>query len=129
MLLLLIAYQGTRLMSPIELLKSEFTRWRLSNTPNYTPHTVQHIERVTVADLCNVSCQQLHGWGFKNWDGQNMLVPLWALDLLRPGEELICIDGRSVKVGYDDTIDTDTRGGCIAYGFPHPALKKIANVA
>jgi len=41
-----------------------------------------------------------------------MLVPLWALDLLRPGEELICIDGQTVTVG-EDSIDTDTRGGCM----------------
>jgi len=115
-------------MTTVELLGSEFTRWRLSDLPNYQPHEVQHAERVTVSDLCDISCQQLLGWGFKNWDGQNMLVPLWALDLLRPGEELICIDGQTVKVG-EDSIDTDTRGGCIAYGFPHPALKEIANVA
>jgi hypothetical protein len=91
-------------MSPIELLKSEFTRWRLSNTPNYTPHTVQHIERVTVEDLCNVSCQQLLGQGFKNWDGQNMLVPLWALDLLRPDEELINIWDQTVIIELQNTL-------------------------
>lgn len=115
-------------MTTVELLGSEFTRWRLSDLPNYQPHEVQHAERVTVSDLCDISCHQLFGWGFNNWNGRTMLVPLWALDLIKTGEELVCIDGRSVKVGYD-TIDTDTRGGCLAYGFEHPGLESVANVA
>jgi len=48
-------------MTTVELLGSEFTRWRLRDLPNYQPHEVQHAERVTVSDLCDISCQQLLG--------------------------------------------------------------------
>jgi hypothetical protein len=86
---------------------------------------VQHAGRVTVSDLCYISCQQLLGWGFKNWDGQNMLVPLWVLGLIKDNEELIDIN-RQVSIVGKDPIDDDTRQGLLAYGFNHPMLATYA---
>lgn len=75
-----------------------------------------HTQLLTVHMLQRVSEQTLLQEGFRNWDGRLMLMPPWALDHMQPGETLTCIDGTQAQVGLDE-IDTDTRGGCLAYGF------------
>ena len=73
-------------------------------------------QRVTVCDLQTISRSQLYSLGFANWDGSLVLLPLWALGLIKHGEILTSISGDTVMVGKD-YIDDDTRGGAIAFGF------------
>jgi hypothetical protein len=114
----------------LAILRSEFTRWRLSiqDDDRYREWTPSETQRVTVADLTDISPSNLFVMGFANWDGNIMLLPLWALELMAQGEALTAIDGTTAVVGQD-RIDTDTRAGCIAYGFVHPKLKELENAA
>lgn len=82
--------------------------------------------KLTVHLLQSVSVHRLYAEGFRNWDGTMLLLPLWALPHMQPGEQLECIDGRTVVVGTD-AIDDDTRGGCIAYGVPHSHIPRTEN--
>lgn len=55
------------------------------------------------------------------WDSDHTL---WLItpdqfNRLPRGFELKAIDGEKVVIGTD-TIDLDTRFGCLAYGVPHP---------
>lgn len=78
---------------------------------------------LTVALLQQVSAPRLYQEGFRNWDDEIMLLPVWVVDHVKPGESLTCIDGTKVTVGVD-AIDTDTRGGVVAYGFCKSDLNK-----
>lgn len=110
----------------MEVLRGEHARFRLSldNSTRYQPWAVQDERRVQVEDLQDAPCWDLLMLGFANWDGNIMLLPLWALELMAPGERLVSIMGESAVVGID-VIDTDTRGGCLAYGFEHDGLKDL----
>lgn len=80
----------------------------------------------TVSLLQSVNLNRLYAEGFRNWDGIMLLLPLWALPHMQPGEQLECIDGSTVVVGTDH-IDQDTRGGCIAYGVPRSDIPRREN--
>jgi hypothetical protein len=87
-------------------------------------------EKLTVSLLQQVPIDNLYAEGFGSWDGNLVLLPLWALQHMQVGELLVCIDGTSAKVGTDQ-IDHDTRGGCIAYGILRsrvPSKKETYNV-
>lgn len=108
-------------MTPLELLQSEYTYHKLSAVQPWQQQPTQNQERVTVNDLLTVDSKDLQSLGFVYWDNNLMLLPLWSLGVIKFGEQLVCINGVAVKVGVD-IIDTDTRGGCLAYGFVHPGL-------
>lgn len=76
----------------------------------------QRIERVTVADLRDISLADLLAIGFRKWDGRLILIPLWALNYIAAGEELISISENTALSGSEN-VDTDVRAVCIAYGF------------
>ena len=118
------------IMPPLLLLREEHARFTLTedDQSRRLPWKVQAIERVTVNDLVSIGVRDLIHVGFGNWDGILMLLPLWAVGLVAAGEQLISIDGEVATVGRD-YIDTDTRGGFIAYGFEHPGLKELKNAA
>lgn len=78
---------------------------------------------LTVSMLKQVPIQSLYAEGFRNWDGNMVLLPLWALSVMAEGEILECIDGFRVTVGTDH-IDDDTRGGCIAFGVPRSDIPR-----
>lgn len=113
-------------MDSMEVLRGEHARFRLTvdDHTRYDPWAVEDPRRVTVQDLQACEHWDLLHMGFGNWDGTTMLVPLWALGLMAPGERLNSITGETAVVGQDE-IDTDTRGGCLAYGFEHPGLKEL----
>lgn len=73
--------------------------------------------KFTVSMLKQVPLSQLYAEGFRNWDGYMVLLPAWVLPHMQEGECLECIDGSLAVVGTD-SIDDDTRGGCVAYGVP-----------
>jgi hypothetical protein len=114
----------------LQALRSEYTRFRLStdSEARYKPWPVEVTERVTTRELAQIPVGELFNLGFGNWDGNIMLLPLWALELVQQGEYLTCINGELRQVGVDE-IDSDTRGGCLAYGFVHEGLKELKNAA
>lgn len=79
--------------------------------------------KLTVSMLKQAPLERLYAEGFHNWDGDMVLLPLWALPVMDTGEVLECIDGSRVVVGTDH-IDDDTRGGCIAYGVPRSDIPR-----
>lgn len=115
-------------MDTMEVLRGEHARFSLTvdEDSNYMPWSVEDQRRVRVEDLQASDCWDLLNIGFGNWDGTIMLLPLWALELMADGERLTSIMGNTAIVGQDE-IDTDTRGGCLAYGFPHPGLRELEN--
>jgi hypothetical protein len=114
----------------IDVLQGEHTRFKLTVDDRmwYELWGVQETARVSIGDLQGIDCLDLFALGFANWDDEIMLVPLWALGLISIGEQLTSIIGERVVVGHD-LIDTDTRGGCLAYGFEHAGLKETKNAA
>ncbi len=56
------------------------------------------------------------------WDFNLRLITPEELKSLPDGTKLKCIDGQEVTVGVD-RIDSDTRNGLLAYGFPYPETK------
>ncbi len=83
------------------------------------PLRKQRQRRVTVAELLAAPRMTLLDLGFGNWDGELMVIPLWAFNYIADGETLTAIDGDTVVKGTDP-IDLDVRGGCIAFGFKYP---------
>jgi hypothetical protein len=82
--------------------------------------------QLTVHMLQQTPLERLYAEGFRNWDGTMVLLPLWALTHMAPGEHLVCIDGEIAQVGRDE-IDDDTRGGCIAYGIQRDDIPAKGN--
>ena len=80
-------------------------------------------EKITCDMIQQVSLDSLYVEGFRNWDGTMVLLPLWALAHMQPGEQLKGIIDAYKTVGTD-YIDDDTRGGCIAYGVPRDDIPK-----
>lgn len=72
--------------------------------------------RFTVEELKNIPRSQLEQLGFRPWDGNYYVIPLWAFNYIADGEKLICIDNSEAVKGTDE-IDLDQRFGCIAFGF------------
>ena len=81
--------------------------------------------KVTVAELQALTETELNMLGFGNWNGHIRLVPLWAFKTIADGETLISIDNTTAVVGQQDNIDTDVRGGCMAYGFAYYTQDKV----
>lgn len=84
-----------------------------------TPH-----QMLTVHMLQQTPIERLCAEGFRNWDGAMVLLPLWALEHMQPGESLTCIDNSVAIVGTDEIDGGITRGGCIAYGVPRDDIPK-----
>jgi hypothetical protein len=67
--------------------------------------------------------EELLGLGFSAWDENLIVMPLWAYHVCQDEIVLTSIDGDKSTKGKGD-IDTDVRGGCIAYGFTEAELLK-----
>jgi hypothetical protein len=72
--------------------------------------------RITREDFLTLTDAERKMLGFAKWsDNGPWLIPLWAFNYIKDGETLRCITG--LDEAKRDSIDLDTRGGCIAYGF------------
>jgi len=75
--------------------------------------------KVSARELFQISAADLMGIGFRCWDENLIVIPLWAVHYLDPEMEVTCIDGSKSRLG-DEDVDLDIRYGCIAYGFARP---------
>ena len=75
--------------------------------------------KVSANELFQISASDLMGIGFRCWDENLIVIPLWAVHYLDPEMEVTCIDGSKSRLG-DEDVDLDIRYGCIAYGFARP---------
>lgn len=71
---------------------------------------------LTIADIRAIPKDKLWNFGFGNFDGKLVLVPLYLYSMIKDGEELVDIFGDVVMKGRD-VMDDDIRYGCLAYGF------------
>ena len=69
-------------------------------------------------DLKSLSVAEAVELRFSRWDDESnlWLIPLWFLPLIPVGTELTSINGDKVIFNSPDSIDTDIRYGCLAYG-------------
>ena len=87
----------------------EFSRKECREAQNASWRTINFERLVSTSTE-----KELYEIGFIRLEDR-LLIPLWLFPAIQSGYELQDINGRRVVVGKD-RIDTDTRGGCIAYG-------------
>lgn len=66
--------------------------------------------------------EELKKLGFKNWDEEIILAPIWVIECLPEGAEIASISGGSLIVG-DKELNLDIRMGVSAYGFNKAQLR------
>ena len=71
---------------------------------------------VTINDLKKLSENELFMLGFRIWEGNKFLFPLWMFKLIKHGEEVISINNEKYIIGTDE-VDLDVRANCLAFGF------------
>lgn len=69
---------------------------------------------LTIADLKTLSRETLYQYGFGNFDGDLILIPLHFVPFIKGDEEVIDIMGDKTTLA---AMDKDVRYGCIAAGF------------
>jgi hypothetical protein len=72
------------------------------------------VQIITQEELKSVDRNILYSYGFGNWDGNLILIPLWLVSFMDKSEMVTSIMGTDETLG---ACDKDVRGGCIAYGF------------
>lgn len=72
------------------------------------------IPLVTEDELKSLNRETLYGYGFGNWDGKLLLIPLWLVKFMDGQMEVTSIMGDKSTL---TECDKDVRGGCIAWGF------------
>ena len=97
---------------------ADFARKEITEVWTDAEATMRHARsrRVTIAELKEMTAEQLHSLGFHKWDKDLRTIALWAWNYVADGETLVCIDGTKMVKGIDE-IDLDVRSGCIAFGF------------
>lgn len=73
----------------------------------------EEISLVTESDLRELDREVLYLYGFGNWDGKLLLIPLWLINFLDPNMEVTSIMNNKSTL---KDCDKDTRGGCLAFG-------------
>lgn len=69
---------------------------------------------ITKEELVALDKCILYEFGFGNWDGNLVLIPLWVVGFMDENEEVTSISGDKKKLSE---CDKDVRFGCIAWGF------------
>lgn len=97
------------------------------NTVEYWKDSSNQLQDWTfeIADLQQVSLEHLKFLGFRNWEKNHMLLPLWLFPQMRDEAEGWFSIVRDEEVGLSREIDLDVRGGCIAVYFKHDPVPVI----
>lgn len=83
----------------------------LSNTKGFG---FEAIPVITQDELKQLDRETLYEFGFGNWDGKLLLIPLWLIGFMDGSENVTSIMD---NVSTLASCDKDVRGGCIAWGF------------
>ena len=91
------------------------------NTIEYWKDSSNQLQDWTfeIADLQQVSLEHLKFLGFRNWEHNHMLLPLWLFPQMRDEEQGWFSILRDEEVGLSRETDLDVRGGCLAVYFKH----------
>jgi len=78
-------------------------------------------EKIPTINVAELTAEQMDELGFSKWNegSQMRLIPLWLYKWLPEVIETECINGTK-SILKKSEIDTDNRGGCLAYGI-YPA--------
>jgi hypothetical protein len=73
----------------------------------------EEISLITESNLRELDREVLYLYGFGNWDGKLLLIPLWLINFLDPNMEVTSVMNTKSTL---KECDKDTRGGCLAFG-------------
>jgi hypothetical protein len=98
----------------------------LSNKELY----VKLIKAFKDIDFTQFTIEELKTFDFQMWNDDVILMPIWALDCLKDGTELVSMSGGEIIFNKERGLDKDTRFGCTAYGFNKSQLRdsKLDNI-
>ena len=99
------------------------------NTLKYWKNSSRQLQdwSFEIADLQQVSLEHLKFLGFRNWELNHMLLPLWLYPQMRHENEGWFSILRDEEVGLTAETDLDVRGGCLAIYFKHDPVPVIAD--
>lgn len=102
---------------------STYDNW----TNEYCRKEINNLYKMLIVTFKNVDFTQfsvvdLEKLGFQWFDDNLILMPIWAIDCLPIGCEVISINGQKKIVGTD-YLDKDTRSGVTAWGFDKASLR------
>lgn len=90
-----------------------------------------------VINWSDITVENANEYGLSIWSDEDVdklyLIPLWMLPIVPDGTELTSISGKKVVLTHDEkgepNIDTDVRGGYLAYGvvFPKNEIREENN--
>ena len=97
------------------------------NTIEYWKDSSNQLQDWTfeIADLQQVSLEHLKFLGFRNWEHNHMLLPLWLFPQMRDEEQGWFSIIRDEEVGLSHETNLDVRGGCLAVYFKHDPVPVI----
>jgi hypothetical protein len=97
------------------------------NTIEYWKDSSNQLQDWTfeIADLQQVSLEHLKFLGFRNWEKNHMLLPLWLYPQMRHEENGWFSILRDEERGLSPETDLDVRGGCLAIYFKHEPVSVI----
>jgi hypothetical protein len=84
------------------------------------------VEKFDGVDFTEFTVEELKQLDFQLWDENTILMPVWALDCLIDGTQVVSIDGQEITFDKSKGLDKDTRFGCTAYGFTLSQLRDSA---
>lgn len=94
----------------------EFSRSEIAKTYSMV------IEKFKGVNFEVFTVDELKMLGFKEWDDEVVLAPIWVLECLSDGTKVCSISGDEIIVGVGE-LDTDVRMGVTAYGFSKASLR------
>ncbi len=103
-------------VSKFETWSDEFSRTKITSLYD------KIIKEFKGIDFTVFTEEELKKLGFKNWDEEVILAPIWVLECIPVGAEMASIGGDTVIV-TEEPLDNDIRMGVTAYGFNKKQLR------
>ena len=97
------------------------------NTVEYWKDSSRQLQDWTfaIADLQQVTLEHLKFLGFRNWEANHMLLPLWLYPQMEHEADGWFSILRDEEVGLSAETDLDVRGGCLSVYFKHEPVSVI----
>lgn len=78
------------------------------------------LKPITLQDLRNVNREVLYTYGFRKWEGELLLIPLWLSYFMEPNTEVESIFGEIYTIG--ELMTNSPRSNRSLYGFRYKYL-------